>query len=98
MKQRARQARARRNYTEKRLLSITNVLLSLMILLGGVAATMINLTLVKVDTSVVSVVKSVNSLNVSAGEMGVRLDHLERGHELLETRVVDLEMRGYRAN
>ena len=74
-------------------INITNLLLTVLIILGGIASTMINFSLENVNNSVVAVETSVNNLNVDAGKMSVKIDNLDKEMGAVKGRIRTLEGR-----
>jgi len=80
----------------ERSLNITNILLTILILLGGLASSMITLSIDSVQTEVVNVKDSVDNLNISKGRTEVKIEHLSKDVEAVKVRVTELEKRSWK--
>jgi len=80
----------------ERSLNITNILLTILILLGGLASSMITLSIDSVQTEVVNVKDSVDNLNISKGQTEVKFEHLNKDVDAVKARISILEKRGWK--
>ena len=76
-------------------INITNSLLTVIIILGGVVSTMFLNSIDTVNDNVIAVETSVNNLNIDTGKMSVKIDNLGKEMGAVKDRVKTLEGRHY---